>query len=107
MFNDNFDFNRDYINQFGRFIPFDFINQVVPILFKVTGREVLDVHIAYSVGTTSNSSKGIVPGNGNIVPVNLNFANLGDAPVDNMVARLSTDVETLVGEAVSARTFPF
>jgi len=106
MFNDNFDFNRDYINQFGRFIPFDFINQVVPILFKVTGREVLDVHIAYTVGTTSNSSKGIVPGNGTIVPVNLNFANLGDAPVDNMVARLSTDVETLVGEAVSARTFP-
>jgi len=106
MFNDNFDFNRDYINQFGRFIPFDFINQVVPILFKVTGREVLDVHIAYTVGTISNSSKGIVPGNGTIVPVNLNFANLGDAPVDNMVARLSTDVETLVGEAVSARTFP-
>ena len=39
---------------FGRFVPFDFINQVVPILFKVTGREVLDVHIAYTVGTTSN-----------------------------------------------------
>jgi hypothetical protein len=27
MFNDNFDFSRDYLNQFGKFIPFDFINQ--------------------------------------------------------------------------------
>jgi hypothetical protein len=25
-FNDNFDFQRDYFNQFGRFIPYDFIN---------------------------------------------------------------------------------
>jgi hypothetical protein len=45
MFNDNFDFNRDYFNQFGRFIPFDFINQVIPVIFKVTGREILDVSL--------------------------------------------------------------
>jgi hypothetical protein len=42
-FNDNFDFQRDYFNQFGRLIPFDFINQVIPVLFKVTGQETLDV----------------------------------------------------------------
>ncbi|MGC1931201.1 MAG: hypothetical protein WA667_19705, partial [Candidatus Nitrosopolaris sp.] len=39
MFNDNFDFSRDYFNQFGRFIPFDFINQVIPVIIKVTGQE--------------------------------------------------------------------
>ena len=61
MFSDNFDFNRNYYNQFGRFIPFDFINQVIPVLLKVTGREILDVHLAYTNGTTSNSSKGIIP----------------------------------------------
>ena len=105
-FNDNFDFSRNYFNQFGRFIPFDFINQVIPVLLKVTGREVLDVHLAYNSGTTSNSAKGIVPGDGTIVPVRITFANLGDAPIYNMVAKLSTDVETLVGSAVSARTFP-
>jgi hypothetical protein len=38
-FNDNFDFQRDYFNQFGRFIPYDFINQVIPVVFKVTGQE--------------------------------------------------------------------
>jgi hypothetical protein len=79
MFNDNFDFSRNYFNQFGRFIPFDFINQV---LLKVTGREVLDVHLAYTSGTTSNSSKGIVSGNGTIVPVKVTFINLGDAPTN-------------------------
>jgi len=31
MFSDNFDFNRNYFNQFGRFVPFDFINQVIPV----------------------------------------------------------------------------
>ena len=42
-FNDNFDFQRDYFNQFGRFIPYDFINQVIPVVFKVTCQETLDV----------------------------------------------------------------
>jgi hypothetical protein len=42
-FHNNFDFTRNYYAQFGRFIPFDFVNQVIPVIFKVTGREVLDV----------------------------------------------------------------
>jgi hypothetical protein len=42
-FNDNFDFKRDYYNQFGRFIPYDFINQVIHVIFKVTGEETIDV----------------------------------------------------------------
>jgi hypothetical protein len=51
--NDNFNFNRDYYNQFGRFVPFDFINQVIPVTLKVTGQEVLDVHLAYFNGTNT------------------------------------------------------
>jgi hypothetical protein len=42
MFDDNFDFSRDYINQFGRLIPYDFVNQVIPVIFKITGEEWLD-----------------------------------------------------------------
>jgi hypothetical protein len=72
MFNDNSDFSRDYYNQFGRFIPFDFINQVTPILFKVTGREILDVSLAGAdssqagaqanlIQNQSNAINGIVP----------------------------------------------
>jgi hypothetical protein len=39
----NFDFTRSYYAQFGRSIPFDFVNQVIPVILKVTGKEVLDV----------------------------------------------------------------
>ena len=34
-----------YNNEFDRNIPFDYINQVLPIIFKVTGREILDVSL--------------------------------------------------------------
>jgi hypothetical protein len=80
MFNDNFDFSRGYFNQFGRFIPFDFINQVTPILFKVTGREILDVSLAGGdssqaaaqanlIQNQSNAINGIVPLANTLQPV--------------------------------------
>jgi hypothetical protein len=34
-----------YNNEFDRNIPFDYINQVIPVIFKVTGREILDVSL--------------------------------------------------------------
>jgi hypothetical protein len=105
-FNDNFDFSRDYFNQFGRFIPFDFINQVIPVIFKVTGQEDLNVHLAYAFGATGNSSKGIVPGDGTVVPVKITFTNFGDAPITNLVAVFSTDLVTFVAAATTAITFP-
>jgi hypothetical protein len=42
-FHSNFDFTRSYYEQFGRLLPFDFVNQIIPVIFKVTGKEVLDV----------------------------------------------------------------
>jgi hypothetical protein len=112
-FKDNFDFARNYFGQFGRFIPFDFINQVIPVVFKVTGREVLDVHLAYPTVATRNCityqcniTKGIVPGNGDIVPVRVTFSNFGDAVITDLVGTISTATQTLVGSAVSAQTYP-
>jgi hypothetical protein len=73
MFNDNFDFSRNYYNQFGRFIPFDFINEVTPVLLKVTGEEILDVSLAGggprapepiegpSSNIQSNAINGVIP----------------------------------------------
>ncbi|MGB6592764.1 MAG: hypothetical protein WBE68_14795 [Candidatus Nitrosopolaris sp.] len=96
-FKDNFDFARNYFSQFGRFIPFDFINQVIPIVFKVTGREVLDVHLAYPNGAITNCmsyqcniTKGIIPGNGHIMPVKVTFSNFGDAVITDLVGTFST-----------------
>lgn len=59
MFNDNFDFNRNYYNQLGRFIPFDFINQVTPIIFKITGREILDVSLAGGIAASQTTGGGL------------------------------------------------
>ena len=38
-----FDFRKDYSNQFGRLIPYDFVNQVIPVIFNITGQETIDV----------------------------------------------------------------
>jgi hypothetical protein len=132
MFNDNFSFSRGYFNQFGRSIPFDFINQVTPIVFKVTGREILDVSLAggepsqaavSSINSQSNAINGIVPMTNttqpvvraaNIVPtakivsypVYVVFSNRGDVTIHNLVATFSTNVTSLVATAVSATTYP-
>jgi hypothetical protein len=47
-FNDNLNFARNNINHFARFIPYTFVDQVIPVIFKATGREVLDVYQACS-----------------------------------------------------------
>ena len=38
-----FDFRKDYSNQFGRLIPYDSVNQVIPVIFNITGQETIDV----------------------------------------------------------------
>ena len=62
-FNDKFDFKRDYFNQFGRFIPYDFVNQVIPIIFGVTGRETLDI-VTLPPGKFCDQSCKVLPING-------------------------------------------
>jgi hypothetical protein len=41
------DIITNYMNSMSRAIPFDFINQVIPIVFQATGRAVLDVTLPY------------------------------------------------------------
>jgi hypothetical protein len=35
----------EYYSEFDRLIPFNYINQVIPVIWKVTGREILDVSL--------------------------------------------------------------
>jgi hypothetical protein len=84
MFNDNFDFSRDYINQFGRLIPYDFVNQVIPVIFKITGEEWLDVVTLPSGGkdAVKDISTQIVQiTNGVTSTVRLAVRNTGDIPI--------------------------
>jgi hypothetical protein len=88
--NDNLNFIRNYNNHFGRFIPFNFVDQVIPVIFKATGREVLDVYQSGPI-TTINA-----PGHyGNITTLELTFTNHGDVPLYNLVAQLDTVLPAL------------
>jgi hypothetical protein len=99
MFNDNFDL-RDYFNQFGRFIPFHFINQVIPVIFKVTGSETLDVVTLPTGGkdAVKNISTNIVTvPNGVTTLVRLAVRNTGDVPVYDLDANVATGVQSTLG----------
>ena len=100
MFNDNFDFSRNYFNQFGRFIPFDFINQVIPVIFKVTGQETLDV-VTLPTGAkdaVKNISTEIVkiPNDATTV-VRLAVRNTGDVPIYDLTVNVSPGLQSALG----------
>jgi hypothetical protein len=113
MINDSFDFKRDYSSTFGRFIPYDFINQVIPIVFKTTGREVLDV---FQVAQPQPSLGGrlgfsVIPGTAAgaamVVPVKIEFTNHGDAPLNALVAQFITAQTSFIGlQTASVTSYP-
>jgi hypothetical protein len=109
MFNDNFDFSRDYFNQFGRLIPFDFINQVIPVTFKVTGQETIDV-VTLPPGkfcdldckplpnkSTLFSTKIVEIPSSATTKVRLAVRNTGDAPIYDMAASVTPGVQSALG----------
>ena len=100
MFNDNFDFSRDYFNQFGRLIPFDFINQVIPVIFKVTGQETLDVVTLPTggKGPVKDISTQIVKiPNGVTTKVRLAVRNTGDIPVWDLTVNVFPGLQSALG----------
>ncbi|HYV52016.1 MAG TPA: hypothetical protein VE971_01870 [Candidatus Eisenbacteria bacterium] len=88
MFNNSLGFNRNYIDKSSRFIPYDFINQVIPVIFKATGREVYDVYQSPQSLTTINA--GPPQKYGQPFAIELTFANHGDVPLYNLVVQLGT-----------------
>ena len=100
MFNDNFDFSRDYINQFGRLVPYDFVNQVIPVIFKITGEEWLDVVTLPSVGkdAVKNISTQIVKiPNGITSTVRLAVRNIGDIPIWDLTVNVFPGLQSALG----------
>ena len=108
-FNDNFDFQRDYFNQFGRFIPYDFINQVIPVVFKVIGQETLDV-VTLPPGKFCGTSCKLSPNastrfstqileipSGTTTEVRLAVRNTGDASVYDLDANVTTGLQSALG----------
>src|SRR5215472_2328077 len=99
-FNRNFDFMRDYSNQFGRLIPFDFVNQVIPIVFKVTGQETLDVVILPTAGkdAVKNISTNIVTIPNDLTTlVRLAVRNTGDVPIYDLTVNVFPGLQSALG----------
>jgi hypothetical protein len=99
-FNDNFDFSRDYINQFGRLVPYDFVNQVIPVIFKITGEEWLDVVTLPSGGedAVKNISTQIVQiPNGITSTVRLAVRNTGDVPIWDLTVNVFPGLQSALG----------
>jgi hypothetical protein len=99
-FNDNFDFSRDYFNQFGRLIPYDFVNQVIPVIFKVTGQETLDVVTLPTGGTDAlkNISTQIVKiPNDVTTKVRLAVRNTGDIPIWDLTVNVFPGLQSALG----------
>src|SRR5215469_13204445 len=99
-FKDNFDFKRDYFNQFGRFIPYDFVNQVIPVIFKATGSETLDV-VTLPTGVkdaVKNISAQIVQiPNGKSTLVRLAVRNTGDVPIWDLTVNVFPGLQSALG----------
>jgi len=105
-FNHNFDFKRDYLNQFGRLIPFDFM---MPVVFKVTGQETLDV-VTLPPGKFCDTSCKLQPNtsttfstqivniaSGTTTKVRLAVRNTGDAPVYDLDTNVTTGLQSVLG----------
>jgi hypothetical protein len=100
--NDNLNFVRNNNNHFARFIPYNFIDQVIPVIFKATGREVLDI---YQIGPVNPINAGPAhTGYGKIFPLRLALTNHGDIPLYNLVVQLDTVLPALTTASLGANS---
>src|SRR5215469_468468 len=107
-FNDNFDFKRDYFNQFGRLIPYDFVNQVIPVIFKLTGQETIDV-VTLAPGKYVCNAITLCPAGKDIstqivkIPigvttkVRLAVRNTGDIPIWDVITQNTPALQSALG----------
>jgi hypothetical protein len=99
-FNDDFDFSKDYFNQFDRLIPYDFVNQVVPVTFKITGEEWLDVVTLPTGGkdVVKDISTQIVQiPNGVTSTIRLAVRNIGDIPIWDLTVNVFPGLQSALG----------
>jgi hypothetical protein len=99
-FTHTLNFNRDYLGTFSRQVPFDFINQVIPVIFKVTGQETLDVvTLPYGapVSLDAISSHIVKIPNDATTPIRLAVTNTGDAPVYDMTVNVFPGLQSSLG----------
>jgi hypothetical protein len=112
-FNDNGSFSETFHKVNERLKPFDFINQIVPVLFTIIGEEGINLNVLPKTETGANTtvprSPYLVlapPGLPTIVRLLIN--NTGELPVFDLTVTVSTRDESALGATVvpSATSIP-
>ena len=106
ILNGKFDLRKDYFDQLGRFIPYDFVNQVIPVVFNITGQETIDVVtltpgpkvVVGNIANESNISTKImeVP-YGVTTNVSIAVRNTGDIAIHDCGLTVSPRLESALG----------
>ena len=99
-FTNTFSLNRDYSGTFQRIVPFDFINQVIPVIFKVSGQETLDVvTLPYGapVSLDAISTHVVKIPNDDTTRLRLAITNTGDAAVYDMTVNVFPGLQSSLG----------
>jgi hypothetical protein len=99
-FTHSLDFKRDYLGQFQRIVPFDFINQVIPVIFKVSGQETLDVVTLPNgapVSLDAISTHILKIPNDDTSRIRLTVTNTGDAAVYDMTVNVFPGLQSSLG----------
>ncbi|HEY6534961.1 MAG TPA: hypothetical protein VIY08_04040, partial [Candidatus Nitrosocosmicus sp.] len=96
----NYDLSRDFnaINELLK--PYDFVNQVIPIVFRVTGAEFMDVQALGPNATATTSPYVVLASPGVPTKIRLLVNNTGDAPIFNTVTTVSTRDESAIAATV-------
>jgi hypothetical protein len=106
ILNGNFDFSKHYFNQFGRLVPYDFVNQVIPVIFNITGQETIDVVTLKPgpkvvVGNIANNSdistKIVEVPYGVTTNVSIAVRNSGDLAIHDCGLTVSPRLESSLG----------
>jgi hypothetical protein len=97
---DTFTPTKDWNNFFTRDIPFDFINQVIPVTWHVTGQETIDVVTLPTLGkdaVKTISTNFVTIPNGKTTLVRLAVRNTGDAPVWDLTVNVLSGLQSNLG----------
>ena len=107
-FSHNYDLTRQYdaINEL--LLPYDFVNQVIPVTFAVTGAEFIDIQALGPNATATTSPYTVVVPPGVPSKVRILINNTGDAPIYDAVATVFPRDESAIAATVvpSATNIP-
>jgi hypothetical protein len=100
-YTDNSNLNRNFNAVNEQLYPYDFVNQVLPAMFAITGQEIFSVIVGSGPGTALPISPilALLPP-GVPTPIKILVRNTGDAPIYNLNAAAAARDESAISATV-------